>query len=114
MWSGSVGLTGTIGTIPKIGSSKRLGRGSSQRPRLEENMYNIIAKSRTKDAPSGKVYTVTLRKWDMPVSPYEVVYEMDDTENEYNPGTYRVYEYGTFDDARASFMEETSSILDIL
>lgn len=39
---------------------------------------------------------------------------MDDTENEYNPGTYRVYEYGTFDDARASFMEETSSILDIL
>lgn len=77
-------------------------------------MYNIIAKSRTKDAPSGKVYTVTLRKWDIAVSPYEVVYEMDDTENEYNPGTYRVYEYGTFDDARASFMEETSSILDIL
>lgn len=28
-------------------------------------MYNIIAKSRTKDAPSGKVYTVTLRKWDI-------------------------------------------------
>lgn len=54
------------------------------------------------------------RQKTMPVSPYEVVYEMDDAENEYNPGTYRVYEYGTFDDARASFMEKTSSILNIL
>lgn len=77
-------------------------------------MYHTIAKSRTKDEQSGKVYTVTLRRWDMPVSPYEVVYEMDDTENEYNPGVYRVYEYGTFDDARVSFMEETGSILNIL
>lgn len=77
-------------------------------------MYNIIAKSRTKDEQAGKTYTVTLRKWDMPVSPYEVVYEMEDSENDYNPGAYRVYEYGTFEDARVSFMEETSSILNIL
>ena len=77
-------------------------------------MYNIIAKSRTKDATSGKVYTVTLRKWDMPCSPYEVVYEMEDSGNDYNPGTYKVYEYGTLEGARASFLEETSSILNIL
>lgn len=74
-------------------------------------MYNIIAKSRTKDAPSGKVYTITLRKWDMPVSPYEVVYEMEDSGNDYNPGTYRVYEYGDFEHAREMFMYWTDNIL---
>lgn len=104
-------MTGTIGTIPKIGSSKRLGRGELPRPRLEENMYNIIAKSRTKDEPFGKVYTITLRKWDMPVSPYEVVYEMEDSGNDYNPGTYRVYEYGDFEHAREMFMYWTDNIL---
>lgn len=30
MLSGSIGLTGTIGTIPKIGSSERLGRGNTR------------------------------------------------------------------------------------
>lgn len=74
-------------------------------------MYNIIAKSRTKDAASGKVYTITLRKWDMPCSPYEVVYEIEDSDNDYNPGTYRVYEYGDLEHAREMFLYWTDSIL---
>lgn len=71
-------------------------------------MYNIIAKSRTKDEPSGKVYTITLRKWNVPVLSYEVVYEMEDSDNNYN---YRVYEYGDFEHAREMFMYWTDNIL---
>jgi hypothetical protein len=41
MLSGSVGQSGTIGTIPKIGSGKRLGRGEHPRPRLEEKMFEV-------------------------------------------------------------------------
>lgn len=33
-----------------------------------------------------------------------VVYEMEDSGNDYNP-TYKVYEYGTLEDARASFLK---------
>lgn len=73
-------------------------------------MYNIIAKSRTKDTASGKVYTVTLRKWDMSVSPYEVVYEVGDSCNDPDP-MYKVYEYGDFEHAREMFMHWTDSIL---
>lgn len=74
-------------------------------------MYNIIAKSRTKDELSGKVYTVTLRKWDMPCSPYEVVYDVEDSGNDYNPYQYRVYEYGSFEQARDMFLFWTDDML---
>ena len=47
----------------------------------------------------------------MLVSPYEIVYEMEDSENDYNPGTYRVYEYGDFEHAREMFMYWTDNIL---
>ena len=73
-------------------------------------MYNIIAKSRTKDAQSGKVYTVTLRKWDMAVSPYEVVYEVGDSCNDPDP-MYKVYEYGDFEHAHEMFLYWTDNIL---
>lgn len=64
-------------------------------------MYNIIAKSRTKDELSGKVYAVTLRKWDMPCSPYEVVCDVEDADNDYS---HRVYEYGSLEHAREMFL----------
>lgn len=71
-------------------------------------MYNIIAKSRTKDELSGKVYTVTLRKWDMPCSPYEVVCDVEDSENDYS---HRVYEYGDFEHAREMFLYWAGSMV---
>lgn len=60
-------------------------------------MYYVYRKVAIENASSGKVYTITLRKWDTPVSPYEIVYCVDDTEN--------VYEYGDFDSAHAMFMQ---------
>ena len=68
-------------------------------------MYHVYRQATIKNTSSGKVYTITMRKWDMPVSPYEVVYDMENTDNDYNPGTYNVYEYMTFDDAHAMFMQ---------
>lgn len=68
-------------------------------------MYHVYRQATIKNTSSGKVYTITMRKWDSPVSPYEVVYDMENTDNDYNPGTYNVYEYGTFDDAHAMFMQ---------
>lgn len=59
-------------------------------------MYYVYRKATIENASSGKVYTITLRKWDTTVSPYEIVYCVDDTEN--------VYEYGDFDSAHAMFM----------
>lgn len=73
-------------------------------------MYNIIAKSRTKDESTGNVYTITLRKWDMPCSPYEVVYEAGDSCNDPDP-MYKVYEYGDFEHAREMFLYLTDGIL---
>lgn len=68
-------------------------------------MYHVYRQATIKNTSSGKVYTITMRKWDAPVSPYEVVYDMENTDNDYNPGTYNVYEYMTFDDAHAMFMQ---------
>lgn len=68
-------------------------------------MYHVYRQATIKNTSSGKTYTITMRKWDMPVSPYEVVYDMENTDNVYNPGTYNVYEYMTFDDAHAMFMQ---------
>ena len=68
-------------------------------------MYHVYRQATIKNTSSGKVYTITMRKWDMPVSPYEVVYDMENTDNDYNPGTYNVYEYMTFDYAHAMFMQ---------
>lgn len=71
-------------------------------------MYNIISKSRTKDELSGKVYTVTLRKLDMPCSPYEVVCDVEDADNDYS---HRVYEYGDSEHAHEMFLYWSDNIL---
>lgn len=74
-------------------------------PTIGGTMYHVYRQATIKNTSSGKTYTITMRKWDMPVSPYEVVYDMENTDNDYNPGTYNVYEYMTFDDAHAMFMQ---------
>lgn len=72
-------------------------------------MYTIYRKATFERPLSTTIYTVTIRKWDNDASPYEVVDEMEDYENDYNPGYYHVHECNDFNSAFELFMSFVDS-----